>query len=113
MAAGTLQSNVTSQPNSGLKKRVARITGGDYNLDFGMGKVNKMSIQVVGTWASCVVTMMVSNDNSNFYAMPTATTIGADGVKSIARDGCGYQYYRASFASGTAAQDLTISVVGT
>jgi hypothetical protein len=55
--------------------------------------------------------MQGSNDNSTFVALPTAVSLTALGVKSVAPADLGFLYYRLAFSSMDAGNDLVADVV--
>lgn len=47
------------------------------------------------------VELLGSNDGTNFVSLPTAKTINADGIKSVAIIDCGFLNYRVALTGST------------
>jgi hypothetical protein len=71
-----------------------------------------ITLQVEGTFASAAVAVQVSNDGATFYALPTAVSISAAGLKSVPADGLGFKFYRLAMTGGGGTTSLTCTLVG-
>lgn len=73
--------------------------------------IRSMSISAIGgggnNFGSGTVELTGSNDNVTFFALPTAKTLTADGIKSVATVDCGFLWYQISL---TGATDPTLTI---
>jgi hypothetical protein len=80
------------------------------NDTFVFSAVNPTAISFQGEGISASdLTLQCSNDGENYYAMPTAATLAADGVKSVAVADLGFAFYR--LIEETASETVTASLV--
>jgi hypothetical protein len=77
---------------------------------FAATRPSQITLQGEGISASDL-TMQASNNGTDYYAMPTATTLAADGLKSVATADLGYAFYR--IIEETASESVTASIVVT
>lgn len=77
---------------------------------FGTRRPSQITMQGEGISASDL-TMQASNNGSDWYALPTATSLAADGLKSVATADLGYAYYR--IIEETASESVTATVIVT
>ena len=96
-------------PERGVTRIVATMTAQNDVLNFTMQRVSAMSIQAEGVSAGDVE-LNASNDGTNYYALPTAITFAADGIKSIALADLGYLNYQIKLV--TASEAVVVTVVG-
>ena len=61
---------------------------------FQPNRARAMSIQAIGAFTSATIDIQCSNDGTTYYALPTATSLNALGVKSVALADLGFNYYR-------------------
>lgn len=78
-----------------------------------LGDCDSITIQVEGTFASGAVAVQVSNDGLTYYAVPTAVSISAAGLKSVPADGLGFRHYKFVLSGGDGTASLTCTIVGT
>lgn len=98
--------------NYGVQQVDATITA-DGNIDFAsMGAVYAMCFQATGSFGSGTLKLQVSNDGTNYVDSPTATSVTAAGVKSVATADCGYKFYRLNLA-GSTSPSITVKVRAT
>lgn len=103
---------VTSQqdmPERGVVRIVATLTAQNDVLNFQMPRLSAMSIQGEGISAGDIE-LHGSNDGTNFYALPTAVALAADGIKSVATADLGFLHYRITLI--TASETVVVTVVG-
>ncbi len=61
-----------------------------------------MSLQTKGSaYGSGTLAINGSNDGTNFVALPTAVSLGADGVKSVALADLGFKWYQLALTGST------------
>ncbi len=53
-----------------------------------------MSVQATGAFTTATIDIQASNDGTTYAALPTAVSLNAVGIKSVALADLGYQYYR-------------------
>lgn len=53
-----------------------------------------MSIQATGAFTSATIDIQASNDGVTYAALPTAVSLNALGIKSVALADLGYKFYR-------------------
>lgn len=94
---------VTADQQRGSRTRVITFSqsgANDGNIDFELNRpVASLSFQLAGTYSAGTVKMQASNDGTNYADTPTAASLGATGLKSVALLDCGFRYYRLNFAS--------------
>ena len=104
---------LSSDSYSGTRTRVVVITqsgANNGNVDLTIPKaMAAMSFHLEGSYTAGSVTLQVSNDGTNFYACPTATSLSGLGVKNVVD--LGYKYYRFAFATMNSANSLTLTAV--
>ena len=82
------------------------------NLDYEMSKpLISLTMQLTGTYVAGTVAIQGSNDGTNFVALPTAQSLSALGVKSVAVADLGFKHYRFAFTSMDAGNTLVLYVV--
>jgi hypothetical protein len=82
----------------------------DGNVDVEIPKaLASLTAHLTGTYVAGSLTIQCSNNGSTFVALPTAKTISALGVLSVAE--LGFRYYRFAFASMDAGNTLVLTVV--
>lgn len=80
---------------------------------FAMPRVTAMSLQVSGTFnASTTLDLQGSNDGTTYAALPTAVSLSAAGIKSVAVEDLGYRFYRAIILAEAPGSTLTVTVIG-
>lgn len=103
---------VTSQqdmPERGVVRIVATLTAQNDVLNFSMPRLSAMSVQAEGI-ATANVVIRASNNGVDYYALPTAVSLAADGIKSIAEADLGYLNYQIQLT--TASDTVVVTVVG-
>lgn len=68
-----------------------------------------MTIQVEGTFSAGTLALQGSNDGTTFYALPTAVSLTAAGVKSVAQLDLAYDVFRVT-VTGATTPSLTVTV---
>ena len=68
-----------------------------------------MTVQAEGTFSSGTVALQGSNDGSTFYALPTAVSLTAAGIKSVAQLDLAYDYFKV-IVTGATTPDLVVTV---
>lgn len=72
--------------------------------------VKAMSFQATGTFGTgATVTVLGSNDGTNFVALPTTVTFTAAGLKSVALEDLGINYYRVNTSGGVGTTDIDVT----
>lgn len=71
-----------------------------------------ITLQVEGTFAAGSVAIQASNDGATFYALPTAVSIAAAGIKAVSADSLGFKFYRLALSGGGGTTSLTCTLVG-
>lgn len=97
------------RPDRGMNVVAVTLSAANDAVTFQMPRLSAMSIQVEGI-TTAAVALQASNDNSNFYALPTAVSLAADGIKSVAVADLGYRYYKILMTG--ASEAATVTVVG-
>lgn len=113
MAAPAITSNVHSREH-GVIVTVTQSEANDGVVGFEvLAPLVAMSFQVLGTVGAGTVELHGSNDGSTFVALPTAVSVSAAGVKSVATADLGYKYYGVFVDSSDGTNDVTAYVRGT
>lgn len=104
----------TSNIKLGKRTRLIEIeqsgaNNGNVDIEFSEPLIS-MSIQVEGRSAG-TIDLQGSNNGSDFYALPTAVQLVADGIKSVAPADLGFRYYRVAVTTAGAGEALVITVV--
>lgn len=106
---------VASDSWAGTRTRVIAYTqsgANDGNLDNEFNKaLASLTFQVAGTYVAGTIALQGSNDNSNFVALPTATSLSGVGIKAAVAADLGFRYYRLAFTSMDAGNTLTGRIV--
>jgi hypothetical protein len=77
-------------------------------------QISAMSLQAVGTFGgSAQIDLKAGNDGTDAKraALPTAASLTAEGIKSVAVADLGYRYYYLELSSAHASTDLTLTLV--
>ena len=64
-------------------------------------KLRAMSLDGKGTFGSGTLSLQGGNNGTDFYALPTAVSMTADGIASVALADLGYRFYRIHFTGST------------
>ena len=96
-------------PERGVTRIVATLTAQNDVLNFTMQRMSAMSIQAEGL-STAAVDLNASNNGVDYYALPTAVSLAADGIKSVAVADLGYLNYQILLK--TASNTATVTVVG-
>ena len=63
--------------------------------------IRAMTLQGDGNDNGGTLSLQGSNDNSNFFALPTAVSLTAAGIASVAQADLGYEFYRVNLSNIT------------
>lgn len=104
---------VTSTPVMAIRQTVwtlADTAGSSASEQF--GDCSAITVQMTGTWSSATVAMQCSNDDTTWAALPTALSMSANGLNSVAANSLGFRYYRATMSGGGAGSSITVGLCG-
>jgi hypothetical protein len=91
--------------------RITQSGANNGNVDLDISEpLSSMSIQVEGRSAA-TIDLQGSNNNVDFYALPTAVQLTADGIKSVAAVDLSYRYYRVAVTGAGAGDNMVINIV--
>lgn len=75
-----------------------------------LSKYDSITLHATGTFGGGTLALEAGNDETNFAALPTAVSLTAAGIKSVAADGLGYKSYRLAL-SGATSPSITVTLV--
>jgi len=83
--------------------------GGTANIE--VLRASTITLQYISTnWNAKTLTFTCSNDDTNFVALTTPLSVGANGLFSVIARDIGYRYYQLAL-SGAPTAALTVTVI--
>ena len=68
-----------------------------------------LSIQSLGAFTSATIDIQASNDGATYYALPTAVSLSALGIKDVASIDLGFAFYRVIMLAASEAHTAVLS----
>src|SRR3990167_10432410 len=68
-----------------------------------------LSLQSLGAFTTSTIDIQASNDGVTYYALPTAISLAALGVKSVASIDLGFAFYRVIMLAASEAHSAVLS----
>ena len=96
----------------GVLSLVATFTAQNDATVFEMPRVMAMSLQGSGTFGAATLDIQASNDGVTYAALPTAVSLSAAGIRSVAVADLGFRYYRVIVLAAAPTGTLTATVIG-
>lgn len=100
------------RPERGIVVVSATLSAQNDTVAFQVPRVTAMSLQVTGTFNGSTLALEASNDGTNYAALPTAVSLTAAGIKSVALADLGYLHYRLSLTVASPTGALTATIIG-